>query len=139
MVTKGSTVVVVKGVKVPRGTTGVAFWVGETKFGMRVGLKDAAGTVHWTAAGNVESVAPVSYPTAAAAGEFGPAVAAVVNAAAAAVDEPTPGVSPAAEARIAALEAKVAALEAALAAKAPAPFIPDGVDPLEVRAFALAA
>jgi hypothetical protein len=111
MVAKGSAVVVVKGVKVPLGTRGTAFWVGETKFGMRVGLKDAAGTVYWTAMGNVESAAPVSYPTAAATGEYGPAVAGAVAATAAV----------AAEARIAALEARVAALEAALA---PAPAKP---------------
>lgn len=53
-VTKGREVVVVKGRKVPKGTTGEVFWTGESTWGPRVGFKDAAGTVHWTAMGNVE-------------------------------------------------------------------------------------
>jgi len=66
---KGRTVKVVKGRKVPVGTVGTVVWYGEGKdFGpkprfrggwkseppMRVGVKDAAGQVHWTAASNVE-------------------------------------------------------------------------------------
>ena len=133
--TKGTRVVVVRGVKVPRGTTGEIFWTGVTKYGPRVGFKDSEGTVHWTAASNVEAMAPAPFK-------------APVEA-----DEPTPGVSPALDAKVAALEARVAALEAALAAKAPeaglaglkagypglfgvtAPFIPDDTDPLTVKAF----
>lgn len=52
-VSKGSRITVVKGRKVAHGTTGVCIWVGYGKFGTRVGLKDAAGTVHWTAITNV--------------------------------------------------------------------------------------
>jgi len=71
---KGKTVTVVKGRKVPKGTTGTVIWVGEGKYygptprykssawstrgALRVGLKDAEGTVHWTAASNVEVVNP---------------------------------------------------------------------------------
>lgn len=65
-VEKGKTVVVVKGRKVAKGTTGEVFWVGagkayswaDAKFGVanRIGIKDAAGATHWTAASNVEVV-----------------------------------------------------------------------------------
>lgn len=60
---KGRTVRVVKGRKVPKGTEGVVVWYGEGKsysyYGSppyRVGVKDASGTVHWTAASNVEVI-----------------------------------------------------------------------------------
>lgn len=68
---RGRRVRVVRGRKVPRGTEGEVIWYGAGKnFGpvpryrggwstaapMRVGIKDAAGTVHWTAASNVEVV-----------------------------------------------------------------------------------
>ena len=43
MVTKGMTVVLVRGGAIPPGTTGKVFWVGETKYGVRVGFKDTAG------------------------------------------------------------------------------------------------
>jgi hypothetical protein len=71
---KGKLVTVVKGRKVPKGTTGVVIWVGEGRYfgptprykssawsakgALRVGVKDAEGTVHWTAASNVEVVNP---------------------------------------------------------------------------------
>ena len=55
---KGKILTVVRGRKVPKGTTGVCIWKGEGRFGTRVGIKDSAGTVHWTAASNVE-VLPV--------------------------------------------------------------------------------
>ncbi len=44
--------------KVPKGTEGTCFWMGESgAFGtVRVGIKDAAGTVYWTAASNVEAI-----------------------------------------------------------------------------------
>lgn len=90
--TKGQTVTVVRGVKVPKGTTGVVIWVGTGDYGERVGVKDAAGTVHWTASKNVEVAAPTAPAPAAAAAPV-----------------------PATDARIAALEARVAALEATLA------------------------
>ena len=51
---KGTPLRVVRGRKVPVGTRGRCFWIGETKYGTRVGLNDAEGTTHWTARGNVE-------------------------------------------------------------------------------------
>lgn len=53
---KGDKVVVVKGRKVKKGTEGECIWAGSGDWGPRVGLKDAAGTVHWMAAGNVERI-----------------------------------------------------------------------------------
>ena len=54
MVRKGKTVRVIKGRKVPVGTEGVCIWHGDGKYGRRVGIKTAAGEVHWTAETNVE-------------------------------------------------------------------------------------
>jgi hypothetical protein len=69
---RGKTLKVVRGRKVPIGTEGICIWTGSTHFGgiitrrgqrlggrssERVGIKDAAGEVHWTAAANVEVVA----------------------------------------------------------------------------------
>ena len=103
MVARGDRVVVARGVKVPRGTSGVVFWVGDTKYGLRVGLKDAAGTVHWTAMGNVDLAdAPVAAPVAAVAAALAsPAVAGAVVASAAGSD-------------LAALHAKLDAVSAKL-------------------------
>jgi len=53
---KGRRVRVVRGRKVPIGTEGECFWRGASAYGERVGLKDASGTVHWTAVGNVQAV-----------------------------------------------------------------------------------
>ena len=53
---KGKYVMVVKGRKVPKGTVGRCFWYGEGDYGYRVGLRDAEGTVHWTAASNCTAV-----------------------------------------------------------------------------------
>jgi hypothetical protein len=50
---KGRTVEVVRGRKVPIGTKGYVIWYGEGHYGSRVGIKDEAGEVHWTAASNV--------------------------------------------------------------------------------------
>ena len=68
-VSKGKLVKVFKGRKVPIGTVGRVIWIGESTFGkgryakttVRIGIKDAADTVHWTAADNVEVIelAPV--------------------------------------------------------------------------------
>jgi hypothetical protein len=57
---KGKTLKVVRGVKVPKGTTGTCIWLGKDKYAgkPRVGIKDASGTVHWTAASNCEVVLP---------------------------------------------------------------------------------
>lgn len=57
-------VVVVKGRKVPHGTTGTCFWMGtydNSRYGdpwgfyttTRVGIKDAAGNVYWTSVKNI--------------------------------------------------------------------------------------
>lgn len=53
-IVKGQTVTVVKGRKVPKGTTGIVFWVGENQWGPQVGFK-ADGETYFTALGNVES------------------------------------------------------------------------------------
>lgn len=53
---KGDKVRVVRGRKVPIGTEGTVIWVGTGKWGTRLGVKDAGGEVHWTAATNVELV-----------------------------------------------------------------------------------
>jgi hypothetical protein len=60
---RGKTVKVVRGRKVPRGFVGEVIWYGEgKKYGyygsapLRVGVKDATGTVHWTDAKNVEVI-----------------------------------------------------------------------------------
>jgi hypothetical protein len=50
---KGKVVEVFKGRKVPRGTRGKVIWLGDGDYGARVGIKDASGAVHWTAASNV--------------------------------------------------------------------------------------
>lgn len=55
---RGSTVKVVKGRKVPLGTEGEVFWLGDKGWGWSVGLKTAEGEKHFTALGNVESVTP---------------------------------------------------------------------------------
>ena len=51
---RGKVLKVVRGRKVSIGTMGTCFWVGDSRWGKRVGIKDAAGTVHWTAISNVE-------------------------------------------------------------------------------------
>lgn len=53
-------VVAVKGRKVPLGTKGECCWVGDGKFGRRCGVKDAAGTVWWTAISNIRIVEVVA-------------------------------------------------------------------------------
>lgn len=53
-VRKGCDVVVVRGRKVPRGTEGRVFWVGDSPYGVRVGINTPSGETVWTAAGNVE-------------------------------------------------------------------------------------
>lgn len=57
-VKRGRTVEVFKGRKVPVGTVGEVFWIGESRWGgYRVGIRDAAGTVHWTAESNCRVIA----------------------------------------------------------------------------------
>lgn len=53
---KGDAVEVYKGRKVRVGTKGVCIWVGVGHYGERVGVKDAAGTAHWTAIDNVRKI-----------------------------------------------------------------------------------
>jgi hypothetical protein len=55
-IARGATVTVVRGKKVPVGTSGVVFWTGDGPWGPRVGFKTADGVTHWTAAANVEVV-----------------------------------------------------------------------------------
>ena len=53
----GQSVVVVKGRKVPKGTTGVITWTGFDSYDKpRIGFRDEAGEIHWTAASNVEAL-----------------------------------------------------------------------------------
>lgn len=52
---KGKTVKVVKGRKIPKGTVAEVFWYGETAYGWRVGL-EFEGKREFTAAHNVEVV-----------------------------------------------------------------------------------
>jgi hypothetical protein len=59
-VARGKTLRVVKGRKVAKGTVGLCFWHGAGNYGMRVGIKDSAGTVHWTAETNCEVVLPAT-------------------------------------------------------------------------------
>jgi hypothetical protein len=51
---KGKLVRVFKGRKVPIGTMGHVFWLQDGQWGLRIGMKDVAGEVYWTAAANVE-------------------------------------------------------------------------------------
>lgn len=70
---KGRTLRVVKGRKVPVGTEGVCIWLGDGNYGSRVGLKDASGTVHWTAATNtiaIDAVPPEAPPARADLGGY---------------------------------------------------------------------
>ena len=56
-VDKGSVVEVYKGRKVPVGTVGTVFWIGEGRWGWRVGLNDDdTGETYWTALSNVRAV-----------------------------------------------------------------------------------
>jgi len=103
-IAKGVTVRVVRGKKVPIGTTGVVIWFGDGKYGPRVGIKPAAGgEAVWTDAKNVE-VAGADAPA--------PAPQAVLPFGTDAQAQAT------LQARIAQLEARLEALEALAAAAA---------------------
>jgi hypothetical protein len=56
IVKRGCRIEVVKGRKVPKGTQGDIFWVGESQWGTRVGFNDDEGNTHWTAITNVENI-----------------------------------------------------------------------------------
>ncbi len=73
---KGKMVKVVRGRKVPIGTTGTVIWEGSTSYApargprspswyqpevQRVGIKTADGTVYWTAGTNVEVILPTKH------------------------------------------------------------------------------
>lgn len=63
-VEKGKTVKVIKGRKLPKGTTGIVGWCGETRYGWSVRI-DHAGAREFTSLDNVEVVNPDQYlPTA---------------------------------------------------------------------------
>lgn len=53
---KGKRVRVVRGRKVAKGTEGVCFWLGQSQWGWRVGLKTDAGETVWVDARNCEAV-----------------------------------------------------------------------------------
>ena len=52
----GRRVEVFKGRKVAKGTVGECFWIGDGRYGVRVGIKNAQGEVFWTAASNVRVI-----------------------------------------------------------------------------------
>jgi hypothetical protein len=58
---KGKDVVVARGKKVAKGTTGRVFWMGDNGWGMSVGIECADGSKHFTAAKNVDVVNPDDY------------------------------------------------------------------------------
>jgi hypothetical protein len=47
---------VVCGRKVPIGTVGRVFWIGQTQFGQKVGIETASGQRHFTSINNVEVI-----------------------------------------------------------------------------------
>lgn len=54
-IVKGMRVIVARGRKVPKGTTGIVVWIGDDAYGgQRCGVKDDAGATHWTALGNLD-------------------------------------------------------------------------------------
>ncbi len=53
---KGKRLQVIRGRKVPLGTEGMCFWIGNNGYGESVGIKDANGTVYFTASKNVQVV-----------------------------------------------------------------------------------
>jgi hypothetical protein len=52
----GAKVVVARGRKVPKGTAGEVSWTGQSTYGVRVGIRDAAGKVTFVDAKNVDVV-----------------------------------------------------------------------------------
>lgn len=53
---KGKTVKVVRGRKVPVGMVGTCFWVGDSAYGQRIGLKTDSGDTIWVALKNCEAI-----------------------------------------------------------------------------------
>jgi hypothetical protein len=126
--TKGDTVQIIKGKS--KGTTGTIFWVGETKYGARVGIKPEDGETVWAKASDVVPVVPTLAVNPAARATIEEIAAglpaAVVPAARATLSEMAAAMTAASEidglrARIVLLEAAVAKLlEASAGAPAPA-------------------
>ena len=54
----GVKVVVVRGRKIPRGTTGRVFWTGDNGYGPSVGFEDPKGDRQFTSLSNIEVVPP---------------------------------------------------------------------------------
>ncbi len=52
----GKDVVVVSGRKVPIGTEGRVFWMGDNKWGKSVGIEEVSGKRHFTSIGNVQTL-----------------------------------------------------------------------------------
>lgn len=61
IVQKGKDVVVARGRKVAKGTSGRVFWMGDNGWGMSVGIELADGTRVFTAAKNVDVMNPDEY------------------------------------------------------------------------------
>jgi hypothetical protein len=55
-IVKGCDVVVARGRKVAKGTTGRVFWMGDRGFGLTVGLRTTDGVTHFTAAKNCDRI-----------------------------------------------------------------------------------
>ena len=64
MITKGMTITVMRGVKVPRGTTGEVFWTGDTKYGRGSGSPTRQARPTGPRPGTWGLPAPVAQPAA---------------------------------------------------------------------------
>ena len=57
-VVRGCPVMVTRGRKIPKGTTGRVFWIGQKQFGVRVGFETDDGVTHWADINNVDRIIP---------------------------------------------------------------------------------
>lgn len=57
-VVRGCPVMVTRGRKIPKGTTGRVFWIGQKQYGVRVGFEADDGVTHWTDINNVDRIIP---------------------------------------------------------------------------------
>ena len=55
---RGCPVMVTRGRKIPKGTTGRVFWIGQKQFGVRVGFETDDGVTHWADINNVDRIIP---------------------------------------------------------------------------------
>ncbi len=53
---RGKRLEVIRGRKVPHGTIGDCFWIGNNGYGVSVGIKDNAGKVYFTSIDNVQVI-----------------------------------------------------------------------------------